>query len=74
MLGKRGIGTWEDSGYANIIVDELRIYNKALTKNEVDLLYQGVSTENELISQGNFIDIYNYDVYNYNTEAYITSL
>lgn len=45
MLGKRGIGTRENSGYANIIVDELRIYNKALTKNEVDLLYQGTSTE-----------------------------
>ncbi len=76
MLGKRGSGRKGGmlAGYANIIVDELRIYNKALTKNEVDLLYQGVSTENELISQGNFIDIYNYDVYNYNAEAYITSL
>jgi len=43
MLGKRG--TMGNPGYANIIVDELRIYNKALTKNEVNLLYQGTSTE-----------------------------
>jgi len=56
MLGKRGIGSWDNSGYANIIVDELRIYNKALTKNEVSLIALSLNYEdnnNKIVSLNN---------------------
>ena len=39
MLGKRGGNNTKDPGYPSMMVDELRIYNKALKEEDVVKLY-----------------------------------